>query len=69
VGYTGHIYFDTFPRNEDPVSEAEYNIQTFRKLWVVARRMLGRDRARVEDMQRRHDAMGMLEYLRGEGAM
>ena len=69
VGYSGHIYFDTFPRNEDPVSEAQYNIQTFRKLWVVARRMLGRDRARVEDMQRRHDAMGMLEYLRGEGAM
>ena len=29
----GHVYFDTFPRNEDPVREAEFNIRAFKKLW------------------------------------
>jgi len=27
TSYAGHIYFDVFPRNEDPVREAEYNIR------------------------------------------
>lgn len=30
VHYDGHIYFDTFPRKEDPVREAEYNIRRFK---------------------------------------
>ena len=34
--YQGHIYFDTFPKNEDPVREAEFNIRRFRKWWTLA---------------------------------
>lgn len=30
VRYDGHIYYDTFPRKEDPVREAEYNIRRFK---------------------------------------
>ena len=30
----GHIYFDTFARNEDPVREAEYNIRRFKYYWA-----------------------------------
>ena len=67
TGYSGHVYFDTFPRNEDPQREAEYNIRQFRKLWRRAQRMLGADKAAVEARLRRHDAMGMLEYLEGQG--
>ncbi|OLP78075.1 Copia protein [Symbiodinium microadriaticum] len=32
ISYRGCIYFDTFPHNEDPVREAEYNIRKFRIL-------------------------------------
>ncbi|KAJ1431480.1 Ribokinase-like protein [Ochromonadaceae sp. CCMP2298] len=38
--YRGHIYFDTFPRNEDPVREAEYNIRQFKRLYGTARRLI-----------------------------
>ena len=34
--FAGHVYFDTFPRNEDPVGEAEYNIRKFKELWYKA---------------------------------
>jgi len=61
--YKGHIYFDTFPRNEDPVREASRNIQTFKKLYRTARRMLGKDKDKIEKLLRNHDALGMLEYL------
>merc|ERR1712196_316963 len=37
--YKGHVYFDTFPRNEDPVREAEYNIRRFKALWRRAQRL------------------------------
>jgi len=30
IRYDGHLYYDTFPRNEDPVKEAEYNIRRFK---------------------------------------
>ena len=30
VNYDGHIYYDTFPRKEDPVREAENNIRRFK---------------------------------------
>jgi len=29
--YQGYIYFDIFPKNEDPVREAGNNIRRFRK--------------------------------------
>uniref|UniRef100_A0A0G4H920 Ribokinase n=1 Tax=Chromera velia CCMP2878 TaxID=1169474 RepID=A0A0G4H920_9ALVE len=38
-GYEGHIYFDTFPRNEDPVREAEYNIRAVKRLWKEAEKL------------------------------
>jgi xylose isomerase len=30
VRYEGHLYYDTFPRKENPVREAEYNIRRFK---------------------------------------
>jgi len=35
-GFEGHLYFDTFPINEDPVREAEWNLTETRRLWDVA---------------------------------
>ena len=29
----GHIYFDTFPRSEDPVRECELNIRTVKRFY------------------------------------
>ncbi len=58
--YDGHIYFDTFPRNEDPVREAEYNIRRFKALWARAERLLA---AGIEGCMARHDAMAALELL------
>lgn len=43
VNYTGVVYFDTFPRNEDPVREAEFNVRRFKALWGRAGRLLRRD--------------------------
>lgn len=40
VNYSGPVYFDTFPRNEDPVREAEFNIRRFKSLWERAGRLL-----------------------------
>ena len=37
--YDGHLYFDTFPRNEDPVRECEYNIRRCEALWAAAERL------------------------------
>lgn len=59
--YNGHIYFDTFPRNEDPVREAEYNIRVFRRLYAEAKRLL--ESGQYEQRAKEHDAMGSLEDL------
>jgi hypothetical protein len=40
MNYSGVVYFDTFPRNEDPVREAEFNIRRFKSLWERAGRLL-----------------------------
>lgn len=40
ANYSGVVYFDTFPRNEDPVREAEFNIRRFKALWERAGRLL-----------------------------
>jgi len=63
--YKGHIYFDTFPRNEDPVRECEYNIRQFNKMHALAKRILNdaEQKKTIEKMLANHDAMGMLEYL------
>ena len=60
VGFSGHVYFDTFPRNEDPVREAEYNIRTFKRLWARAHALAD---AGIDELARRQDALGLLELL------
>lgn len=58
--FQGHIYFDTFPRNEDPVREAEYNIRRCKALWAKAKAL---DAAGIDACLEKHDAMGTLELL------
>lgn len=58
--YAGHIYFDTFPRNEDPVREAAYNVRRFRRLWQRALRLR---EAGLDTALARHDALATLELL------
>ncbi|KAG7668529.1 hypothetical protein KSW81_005293 [Nannochloris sp. 'desiccata'] len=60
VNYQGHIYFDTFPKKEDPVAEAELNIKMFKALWKEAERL---SNAGIEEFTARHDALGVLELL------
>jgi len=60
VRFDGHIYFDTFPRNEDPVREAEYNIRKVTTLWKKAALLQA---AGVEEHLARHDAIGSLELI------
>jgi len=36
VQYRGHLYMDTFPHNEDPVAECEFNIRRAKVLWARA---------------------------------
>lgn len=61
TNYTGHIYFDTFPRNEDPVRECEFNIRQFKKMYSLAKKIL-RDGGFQESLKK-HDAMSVLELL------
>jgi hypothetical protein len=58
--FKGHLYFDTFPRNEDPVAEAEYNIRAARALWTRAARL---EAAGVQQILAAHDAMASLELI------
>ncbi len=58
--YQGHVYFDTFPKSEDPVREAEYNIRRFCKWWDQASSM---DEKGVKEMLCKKDTMGILELM------
>lgn len=60
LNYKGYIYFDTFPRNEDPIREAEYNVRRFQAFWHKAE---ATRKAGIEKILVRHDAMGSLELL------
>jgi len=60
TNYAGHIYFDTFPRNEDPVREAEYNIRRCKTFWARALRLR---RAGLDSLLEQQDALGVLELL------
>lgn len=62
TNYKGHIYFDTFPRNEDVVKEAEYNIKTFKRMYRTAMKAL-KDGHKLDRMLDNHDALSMMEYL------
>lgn len=60
VRFDGHVYFDTFPRNEDPVREAAYNIRAFKRFWAQAQLLRAEG---VESCMRAHDALGTLELM------
>mmetsp|Transcript_3853 Transcript_3853/g.11387 ORF Transcript_3853/g.11387 Transcript_3853/m.11387 type:complete len:187 (-) Transcript_3853:134-694(-) len=62
--FSGHVYFDTFPRNEDPVREAEYNIRKFKRLWRQAKQL---QQAGIDELMARQDAMAVLEMLEAQG--
>jgi len=64
TAFGGHVYFDTFPRNEDPVREAEYNIRKFKRLWRQAERLRA---AGLDELTARQDAMAVLEFLEAHG--
>jgi len=57
--FDGHFYFDTFPRNEDPVRECEHNIRRVKALWKMA---AGLETA-FEKKWETHDALGVLEIM------
>ena len=65
TGFNGHIYFDTFPRNEDPVRECAFNIRQFKKFYRLAETLLasGEHAETVRSCWERHDAMTILELL------
>jgi xylose isomerase len=58
--YEGHIYFDTFPINEDPVKEAHANVVAVRKLWRQASEI---DKADLRHGRERHDALQILNLV------
>jgi len=64
VNYQGHIYFDTFPKKEDPAAEAELNIKMFKALWKEAERL---SNAGIEKLTESHDALGILQLLMNSG--
>jgi xylose isomerase len=64
TNFKGHVYFDTFPRNEDPVREAEFNIRRFKALWARASRLSAHG---IDELLKAHDAMSMLELLEDIG--
>mgnify|MGYP000001956322 FL=1 len=61
--YKGHIYFDTFPINEDPVREAEYNIRLYKKWWKFASVL---DEKGIGELLIKQDTMAILELLEGQ---
>eukprot|EP01041_Mallomonas_annulata_P006621 gene6621-13411_t len=57
TNYKGHIYFDTFPRNEDPVRECEYNIRQFKRMYKTVKRMLENSNDILENSWKNHDIL------------
>jgi ribokinase len=60
TGFSGHVYFDTFPQRTDPVKEAEYNIRQVKRFYKAAGAMDDETLRRVVDD---HDAIGALELV------
>jgi len=61
--YQEHIYFDTFPVNEDPVEEATRNVAAVRRLWNAVSRI---DEEVLADAKARHDAFAALDAVQRE---
>lgn len=64
--FGGHVYFDTFPRNEDPVRECELNIRQVKRLWEAAGEL---ERTGLQSKLDAHDALGTLETLEKTGEL
>lgn len=65
VNFDGHMYFDTFPRNEDPVAEAELNIRRVKLLWERAAKLA---EAGIDEVLARQDALAALALLERVGS-
>jgi len=66
IQYRGHLYMDTFPHNEDPVRECEFNIRRAKALWARAERLRARG---LDELLRLHDAMRALELMEAAGEL
>lgn len=76
-GNAGHIFFDTFPLNEDPVREAALNVRRFKALWAAAGKLAGSSGgggqsddgggSGIGALLAGQDAFGALELLEGLG--
>ncbi|KAJ1460296.1 Ribokinase-like protein [Pelagophyceae sp. CCMP2097] len=64
TNFPGHVYFDTFPRNEDPVREAQFNIRRTKHFWQRATALL---RTNLGQLVENHDAISILELLEDRG--
>mmetsp|Transcript_23630 Transcript_23630/g.61702 ORF Transcript_23630/g.61702 Transcript_23630/m.61702 type:complete len:683 (-) Transcript_23630:30-2078(-) len=64
--FDGHIYFDTFPRSEDPVRECELNIRTVKRFYGDAAAL---EADGLQGNLDAHDAMSVLELLERRGMM
>jgi sugar/nucleoside kinase (ribokinase family)/sugar phosphate isomerase/epimerase len=60
AGYSGHVYFDTFPQRSDPISEAEYNIRRVKAFWHASGWI---DSERLKQVMNKHDGVGALELV------
>ena len=64
--FDGHIYFDTFPRSEDPVRECELNIRTVKRFYGDAAAL---EADGLQGNLDAHDAMSVLELMERHGMM
>lgn len=60
IGYSGHLYFDTFPQRTDPIKEAEYNIERVKKFWSAAEIM---SETKLQRAMANHDALEALDLV------
>jgi hypothetical protein len=60
IGFSGHIYFDTFPQRTDPIRECEYNIRRVKQYWKAVEKMSPEEITRVA---LEHDALGALALV------
>ena len=60
IQYDGHLYFDTFPINEDPVREAEANIRRCTSWWKQAATLEAKG---LSNWQSNHDILKTFEAM------
>ena len=60
IQYDGHLYFDTFPINEDPVREAAANIRRCTRWWNQAAELEAKG---LSNWQSDHDILKTFEAM------